>query len=99
MAPTKLKKNLFEKSLMVSSQQFNYKSCDFSLKGKEPYDAELIKKIERENEEIFKAAKHEEMKSEINKLKEEFEKLNDHLIIVESERGEAEEHEDAGTFI
>ena len=49
------------------------------------------KKFERENEEIFKAAKHEEMKSEINKLKEEVDKLNDQLIIVESERREAEE--------
>ena len=57
------------------------------------------KKFKRENEEIFKAAKHEEMKSEINKLKEEVEKLNDQLIIVESERGEAEEQEDAGTLI
>ena len=57
------------------------------------------KKFERENEEIFKAAKHEEMKSEINKLKEEVEKLNDQLIIVKSERGEAEGQEDAGTLI
>ena len=57
------------------------------------------KKFERENEEIFKAAKHEKMKSKINKLKEEMEKLNDQLIIVESERGEAEEQEDAGTLI
>ena len=55
------------------------------------------KKFERENEEIFKAVKNKEMKSEINKLKEEVEKLNDQLIIVESERGEAEEQEDAGT--
>ena len=39
------------------------------------------------------------MKSEINKLKEEVEKLNDQLIIVESEGGEAEEQEDAGTLI
>ena len=57
------------------------------------------KKFERENEEIFKAAKNEEMKSEINKLKEEVEKLNDQLIIVESEGGEAKEQEDAGTLI
>ena len=57
------------------------------------------KKFERENEEIFKAEKHEEVKSEINKLKEEVEKLNDQLIIVESEKGEAEEHEDTGTLI
>ena len=57
------------------------------------------KKFERENKEIFKVAKHEEMKSEINKLKEEVEKLNDQLIIVESERREAEEQEDAGTLI
>ena len=57
------------------------------------------KNFERENKEIFKAAQHEEMKSEINKLKEEVEKLNDQLIIVESERGEAEEQEDAGTLI
>ena len=98
MTPPKFE-NLFEKSLMVSSQQFNYKSCDFSLKRKEQYDAEHIKNFERENEEIFKAAKHEEMKSEINKLKEEVEKLNNQLIIVESERGEAEEQEDAGTLI
>ena len=33
------------------------------------------------------------MKSEINKLKEKVEKLNDQLIIVESERGEAGEQE------
>ena len=39
------------------------------------------------------------MKSEINKFKEEVEKLNDQLIIVESERREAEEQEDAGTLI
>ena len=56
------------------------------------------KNFERENEEIFKVAKYEEMKSEINKLKEEVEKLNDQQIIVESERRE-EEQEDARILI
>ena len=50
------------------------------------------KKFERENEEIFNAAQHEEMELEINKLKEEVEKLNYELIITESERGEAEDN-------
>ena len=50
------------------------------------------KKFERENKEIFNVAQHEVMKFEINKLKEEVEKLNDQLIIAESERGEAEDN-------
>ena len=50
------------------------------------------KVFERENEEIFKAAKHEEMKSEINKLKEEVDKLNDQLIIVERVREERQKN-------